>query len=110
MDEFSKESLRIKVERSIASRHVLETLLKLFLSRGVSEFIRSDSRSSYATRWSKNRLHHSRKPMGKWFYRDRLQETLDQLLSLDSDIRDLLEDKEYTTDVEVAEEYIDLAK
>ena len=44
------------------------------------------------------------------YYRDRLQETLDQLLSLDSDIRDLLEDKEYTTDVEVAEEYIDLAK
>jgi hypothetical protein len=41
------------------------------------------------------------------YYQDCLQETLDQLLSLDNDIQDLLDDSEYTTDVEVAEEYID---
>jgi hypothetical protein len=30
MDEFSKESLKIRVERSIASGHVLEALSELF--------------------------------------------------------------------------------
>jgi hypothetical protein len=43
------------------------------------------------------------------YYRDCLQETLDQILSLDNDIQDLLEDSEYTTDVQVAEDYIDLS-
>jgi hypothetical protein len=31
------------VERSIASRHVLEALSELFLARGIPEFIRSDN-------------------------------------------------------------------
>ncbi|PNF29782.1 hypothetical protein B7P43_G10691 [Cryptotermes secundus] len=44
------------------------------------------------------------------YYRDRLRETLDQLISLDNDIQALLDNSEYTTDVEVSEEYIDLAK
>ena len=43
-------------------------------------------------------------------YRGRLQETLDQLVRLDDFIQDLLEDSEYTADVEVCEEYIDSAK
>jgi hypothetical protein len=43
-------------------------------------------------------------------YRGRLQETLDQLVRLDDSIQDLLEDNEYTTDVEVCEEYLDSAK
>jgi len=43
MDEFTKESLKIRVERSIASRHVLETLSELFLLRGIPEYIRSDN-------------------------------------------------------------------
>ena len=43
-------------------------------------------------------------------YRGRLQETLDQLVRLDDSIQDLLEDSEYTADVEVCEEYIDSAK
>ena len=42
--------------------------------------------------------------------RGRLQETLDQLVRLDDDIQDLLEDREYTVDVETCEEYIDSAK
>ena len=43
-------------------------------------------------------------------YGGRLQETLDQLVRLDDSIQDLLEDGEYTADVEVCEEYIDSAK
>jgi len=35
---------------------------------------------------------------------------LDQLVRLDDSIQDLLEDGEYTADVEVCEEYIDSAK
>ena len=43
-------------------------------------------------------------------YRGRLQETLDQLVRLDEAIQDLLEDREYTDDVETCEEYIDSVK
>ena len=43
-------------------------------------------------------------------YKGRLQETLDQLARLDDSIQDLLEDSEYTADVEACEEYIDSAK
>jgi hypothetical protein len=35
---------------------------------------------------------------------------MDQLVALDNNIQDLLDDNEYMTDVEVAEEYIDSAK
>jgi transposase InsO family protein len=47
MDEFTKESLKIKVERNITSLHVLEALAELFLSRGIPEFIRSDNGSEF---------------------------------------------------------------
>jgi len=43
-------------------------------------------------------------------YRGRLQETPDQLVRLDDSIEDLLEDNEYTANVEACEEYIDSAK
>jgi hypothetical protein len=42
-------------------------------------------------------------------YRGRLQET-DQLVRLDDAIQDLVEDCEYTVDMEACEEYIDSAK
>jgi transposase InsO family protein len=43
MDEFTKESLKIKVKRSIKSQDVLEALSELFLSKGIPDFIRSDN-------------------------------------------------------------------
>ena len=43
-------------------------------------------------------------------YRGMFQETLDQLVRLDDYIQDLLEDSEYTAEVEICEEYIDSAK
>jgi len=47
MDEFTRESLKIRVERSIASRHVFETLSELFLLKGIPDFIRSDNGSEF---------------------------------------------------------------
>jgi hypothetical protein len=43
-------------------------------------------------------------------YIGRLQQTLDQLVRLDDSIQDLLDDNEYTADVEVCGEYLDSAK
>ena len=44
------------------------------------------------------------------YYRGRLQETLDRLISLDDAIHDLLPDKEYDEDADTCEEYIDRTK
>ena len=44
------------------------------------------------------------------YYRNRLQETLDQLTGLDDSIHSLLNDVDYATDVESCEVYIDFAK
>jgi len=44
------------------------------------------------------------------YYRNRLQETFDQLASLDDSIHASLNDVEYATDVETCEVYIDSAK
>jgi transposase InsO family protein len=50
MDEFTRESLKIRVERSITSRHVLDTLSELFLVRGIPEFVRSDNGSEFTAK------------------------------------------------------------
>jgi transposase InsO family protein len=47
IDELTKESLKIQVERSIASRHVLGALSKLFLAKGIPKFIRGDNGSKF---------------------------------------------------------------
>ena len=43
VDEFTRESLAIRVERKLNSTHVLEVLAELFLQRGPPEHIRSDN-------------------------------------------------------------------
>lgn len=43
VDEFTRESLRITVERSITARGVIEALQILFAERGKPQFIRSDN-------------------------------------------------------------------
>ena len=43
VDEYTRESLGIRVERSISSQVVLSTLEWLFISRGVPQHIRSDN-------------------------------------------------------------------
>ncbi len=43
VDEFTRESLAIRVERKLNSTHVLEVLSELFLQRGLPQHIRSDN-------------------------------------------------------------------
>lgn len=47
IDEFTRESLQIKVKRKLNSIDVLETLANLFLTRGIPKFIRSDNGSEF---------------------------------------------------------------
>jgi putative transposase len=47
IDEYTRESLMIKVKRKLNSVDVLEALAELFLSRGVPEYIRSDNGSEF---------------------------------------------------------------
>lgn len=47
IDEFTRESLMIRVKRKLNSIDVLEALAELFLSRGVPKYIRSDNGSEF---------------------------------------------------------------
>lgn len=47
MDEYTRESLAIDVERKLNSEHVLERLSDLFVRRGVPKYIRSDNGSEF---------------------------------------------------------------
>jgi len=50
IDEFSRESLAIKVERKIKSQDVLDKLFDLFIFRGIPEHIRSDNGPEFTAR------------------------------------------------------------
>ena len=43
VDEYTRESLAVRVERSITAEDVVETLSKLFAERGLPTYIRSDN-------------------------------------------------------------------
>jgi transposase InsO family protein len=43
VDEFTRESLALKVDRSITSEDLIDTLAELFAMRGVPRYIRSDN-------------------------------------------------------------------
>jgi putative transposase len=43
LDEYTRECLQIRVEKSLGSREVIETLEWLFLTRGAPEHVRSDN-------------------------------------------------------------------
>ena len=43
VDEFTRECLALKVDRSITSENVIDALAELFQTRGLPEFIRSDN-------------------------------------------------------------------
>lgn len=47
IDEFTRESLAIKVGRRLRSEDVIDTLGKLFIERGVPEHVRSDNGSEF---------------------------------------------------------------
>lgn len=50
LDEYTRESLAIRVERSLGSREVRETLEWLFLERGCPDYIRSDNGPEFIAR------------------------------------------------------------
>jgi transposase InsO family protein len=50
VDEYTRESLAIEVGRRLTSREVLSTLTRLFLRRGVPEYIRSDNGPEFAAK------------------------------------------------------------
>lgn len=50
IDEFTRESLMIKVKRKLKSIDVLEALAELFLTRGVPKYIRSDNGSEFVAK------------------------------------------------------------
>ncbi len=50
IDEFTRECLRIKVNRKISSQDVIEELFTLFIFRGIPEHIRSDNGPEFTAR------------------------------------------------------------
>jgi len=48
IDEFTRESLAIKVKRSLKSEDVLESLTELFCTKGIPDHIRSDNGSEFS--------------------------------------------------------------
>ena len=56
IDEYTRECLTIRVEKSIGSGEVIETLEWLFMTRGVPEHIRSDNGPEFIAKQLKNWL------------------------------------------------------
>jgi len=50
IDEFTRESLAVKVQRNITSNDVLDLLFEMFITRGVPEHIRSDNGSEFTAK------------------------------------------------------------
>jgi len=50
LDEFTRECLAIRVARKINSQDVIDELFKLFIFRGIPEYIRSDNGPEFTAR------------------------------------------------------------
>jgi len=57
IDEFTRESLAIKVKRNLNSGDVLECLAELFCTKGIPDHIRSDNGSEFTARQVRKWLH-----------------------------------------------------
>ena len=57
LDEFTRESLRIRVDRKIASPDVIDELFNLFIFRGIPEHIRSDNGPEFTANAVRKWLH-----------------------------------------------------
>jgi transposase InsO family protein len=77
IDEHTRECLTLKVDRSITSEDVIDTLAELFAMRGVPQHVRSDNgkvyRASHATLAEAGRrgnaVRGARQPLGEWLCR-----------------------------------------
>lgn len=47
IDEYTRKSLAIKVDKNLNAKDVLDTLYELFLEEGIPEYIRSDNGSEF---------------------------------------------------------------
>jgi putative transposase len=56
VDEFTRESLAIEVQRQLRSEHVIEVLADLFISRGPPAYLRSDNGSEFTAALVRNWL------------------------------------------------------
>ena len=50
IDEFTRECLRIKVDRKVSSQDVIDELFNLFIFRGIPERMRSDNGPEFTAR------------------------------------------------------------
>jgi transposase InsO family protein len=57
VDEYTRDCLVLKVERSITSENVIDTLAELFAMRGVPQAIRSDNGPEFIVRAIRKWLH-----------------------------------------------------
>ena len=57
LDEYSRESLKIHVDRKITAYNVIEQLAELFVQRGVPDYIRSDNGPEFTARVVRDWLH-----------------------------------------------------
>ena len=76
IDEFTRESLAIRVARKLKATDVIEALCELFVSRGIPTRIRSDNGPEFVAvapmdrrRWREDCLHRARKSVGEWLLR-----------------------------------------
>ena len=58
IDEFTRESLSMKVDRKITSQHVIDELFNLFIFRGIPEHIRSDNGPEFTAMAVRKWLNH----------------------------------------------------
>jgi putative transposase len=57
LDEYTRECLSIVVGRSLTAQNVLDELYRLFLTRGIPKYIRSDNGSEFTARAVREWLH-----------------------------------------------------
>jgi transposase InsO family protein len=77
IDEFTRESVAIRVARKLNATDVIEALCELFVSRGIPAHIRSDNGPEFVAaalsmdrrRRGQDRLHRTRQSLGEWLLR-----------------------------------------
>ena len=56
LDEYSRECLAIRVRRRLNSRDVVMALSRLFIHKGIPEYIRSDNGAEFTSKFVRNWL------------------------------------------------------
>ena len=79
LDEFTRESLAIRVRRKLSSTDVIDVLTDLFILRGIPAYVRSDNGPEFVAeavrRWitavgARDRFHRAWFTLGEWIHRE----------------------------------------